>query len=152
MKKRILFFCCLYIALTGCSVKSNNSKSEVEKAKESSNSVICTQTKDMNYYDVEALKQQEEGTYKEGLELMPNYVDEAERDAAYAERERKQSIKTGTITREMIFEFNKAGTKIEKMYYLIISAFDHEDVTDSMLKANKDYLNKYYKTDAWLYE
>jgi len=147
MKKGLLWgLICMVLVLTGCGSKdSKDSESAIEKAKKSSNSVICTQTKKMNYYDIEALKEQEAGTYQEGLKDMPDYADPAEREAAYAERERKRAVDAGTFTKEYIYEFNKAGNQIENVYLIVTSDFNHDEVTDSMLKANKDYLDSYYK-------
>ena len=147
MKKTLLMGVIGLVVLTGCGAKKT-SGSEVEKAKKSSNSVVCTRSEDLNYYDVEALKEQEAGTYQEGAIAIHCNPEIEDCDAQEEERNRKKSIKAGTITQDYIYEFNKEGNKIENVYQMVTSTFTHEEVTDSMLKANKKYLEDYYKKDT----
>ena len=145
MKKTLLMGVISLVVLSGCGTKkTSGSGSDVQKAKKSSNSVVCTRSEDLNYYDVEALKEQEAGTYQDGAEIISREEYAAEEE----ERNRKKSIKAGTITQDYIYEFNKEGNKIEKVYQMVTSTYTHEEVTDSMLKANKEYLEDHYKKDT----
>ena len=150
--KKVLFTICLCscLLLSGCGDKKTSAS--IEEAKKSSNSVICTSTKDLNYYDIEALQEQKAGTYKEGYKVRNKYINEEEERKALEEEERKKSIKTGTITRENIYEFNDSGTEIKNIYFIINNTFTHEEVTDDLIKANKDYLDNYYKNNGKDYE
>lgn len=143
MKKLLFTIClCSCLLLSGCG--DNKTSKSIEEARKS-NSVSCVTTKKMNYYDIEALKEQKEGTYQEGVIERNRYFDEEEERKALEEEERKKSIDAGTFTREYIYVFNSAGTKIEKVYMVVTSDFTHEEATDDLLKANKDYLDNYYK-------
>ena len=151
MKKGLITIClCSCLLLSGCGDKKTSGS--IEEAKKSSNSVICTSTNDLNYYDIEALQEQKAGTYKEGYKDRNHYIDEEEERKALEEEERKKSIKTGTITREAIYEFNDSGTEIKNIYIMINNTFTHEEATDDLIKANKDYLDNYYKNNGNDYE
>ena len=64
MKKVLLFGLCAVLLLTGC---GKSDTSTLEGAKKSKNSVICTQTKELDYRDIDALREQANGTFEEGL-------------------------------------------------------------------------------------
>ena len=150
MKKLLFTIClCSCLLLSGCGDKKTSAS--IEEARKS-NSVICTSTNDLNYYDIEALKEQKEGTYQEGVIVRNRYFDEEEERKALEEEERKKSIKTGTITKETIYEFNDSGTEIKNIYFIINNTFTHEEATDDLIKANKDYLDNYYKNNGRDYE
>lgn len=151
MKKFLLISLGVVLLLSGCGENNASSSSNVVKARSSKNSVVCTTTGDLNYYDIEALRKQKEGTFSEGYEVRPSYPTEEERKAL-EEEERKKSIKTGTITREAIYEFNDSGTEIKNVYIMINNTFTHEEATDDLIKANKDYLDNYYKNNGRDYE
>lgn len=133
MRKKLVIISLFMIILTGC----ENKGTAIEIAQKSKNSVICTTIKELDYRDIEALRKQKEGTYKEGLE-------DANIDN-YDEIRKKAENKTGTYTQEYIYEFNDKGTEVKKIYLIINNTFTHEDVTDDLLEANKKYLENYYK-------
>ncbi len=133
MKKNVLVISLAAIlCLTGCGKKVTG----IENARTNKNNVICSRSKELDYRDVEALREQEKGTYVEG---SMNVVNED------SELKEKMNTKVGTYKQEYVYEFNDKGTKVEKIYLIITSTFTHEDVTDNLLEANKTYLENYYK-------
>ena len=134
MKKNVLIISLIILlCLTGCGKKITG----IENARTNKNNVICSRSKELNYEDLEALRKQKEGTYKE--ESM---------DVVDSELNEKMNTKVGTYKQEYVYEFNDKGTKLEKIYLIITSTFTHEDVTTDLLEANKTYLENYYKNSS----
>lgn len=134
MKKNVLIISLIILlCLTGCGKKITG----IENARTNKNNVICSRSKELNYEDLEALRKQKEGTYKE--ESM---------DEVDSELNEKMNTKVGTYKQEYVYEFNDKGTKLEKIYLIITSTFTHEDVTTDLLEANKTYLENYYKNSS----
>ena len=134
MKKNVLIISLIILlCLTGCGKKITG----IENARTNKNNVICSRSKELNYEDLEALRKQKEGTYKE--ESM---------DEVDSELNEKRNTKVGTYKQEYVYEFNDKGTKLEKIYLIITSTFTHEDVTTDLLEANKTYLENYYKNSS----
>jgi len=136
MKKNVLIISLIILlCLTGCGKKITG----IENARTNKNNVICSRSKELDYRDVEALREQEKGTYVEG---SMNVVNED------SELKEKRNINVGTYKQEYVYEFNDKGTKVEKIYLIITSTFTHEDVTTDLLEANKTYLENYYKNSS----
>ena len=128
MRKNVLVISLIMLlCLTGCGKEKPN----IERAKTSKNSVICSRTNDLKYSALYDLKAQKEGTYKEGNIISTNVVEKDEN--------------LGTLKEEYIYEFNDEGTKVKNIYFIVTTTFTHEDVTDDLIEANKKYLEEAYK-------
>ena len=126
MKKGLITIClCSCLLLSGCGDKKTSGS--IEEVKKNKNTVTCTTTYKLNYNDVDSLKNVDATSIEEYLE--------------------KKEIETGTYTKEQIFEFNKEGNKIEKVYQIVTKNYTHEDVTEDLLKTYKEYLKNRYKDD-----
>ena len=118
MKKGLITIClCSCLLLSGCGDKKTSGS--IEEVKKNKNTVTCTTTYKLNYNDVDSLKNVDATSIEEYLE--------------------KKEIETGTYTKEQIFEFNKEGNKIEKVYQIVTKNYTHEDVTEDLLKTYKEY-------------
>ena len=127
MKKGLIIIClCSCLLLSGCGDKKTSGS--IEEAKKNKNTVTCTTTYKLNYNDVDSLKNVDATSYEEYLE--------------------KREIEAGTYKEEQIFEFNKEGNKIEKVYQIITRNYTHDDATEDLIKAYKEYLENSYKNSS----